>query len=151
MAYNIKKKTNNGYFSKEIQRNGENFLDYKNPRNLEGDSIRLFRDLANDRVNIEQHGHYLLQPQFLEALIQASYSKLVLHDISYNSINFYMNNLVQNNIQPDVNMPSVLEYHRRRCEAYSVIHNALLYLKSSKDLNYLYVLKNNISRYRNDL
>lgn len=44
---NNKKKKNNGYFQRNVQQNGPNFLNRKTPKDIKFDSRNIFKDIAH--------------------------------------------------------------------------------------------------------
>lgn len=146
---NNQKKKQNDYFSQSIQQYGENFLQYKNARDLEMDSIKVFRGLARGNINIDRYGCYFLEPQFLNACIQAAYSKLVYFNISFSGVNYYKDAIFASGNTPDPNIIMVLDHHKKCSEAYKIILDNLNNIRSTGDINYLVCLANSLSDYRN--
>lgn len=146
---NNQKKRQNDYFSQNIQQYGENFLQYKNARELEIDSIKVFRGLARGSINIDRYGCYFLDPQFLNACIQAAYSKLVYYTVSFNGVNLLKDSIFASGNTPDPNIIMVLDNHKKCSEAYNIILSNLYNIKNTGDVNYLVCLANSLSDYRN--
>lgn len=67
---NNNKQNNRNYFAQQIQKNGENFLNQKTPRDLANDAERIFRDFVRGSVDLERYKDYILNPSLLETLIQ---------------------------------------------------------------------------------
>ena len=49
----------NNFFTQNIDRYGENFLDYINARGIQNASINIFRGIAKGKINLDKYGHYL--------------------------------------------------------------------------------------------
>lgn len=62
-------KQNRNYFTQQIQKGGENFLNSKTPRDLSNDAERIFRDLVRGNIDVRQYSGFLLNPSLLETLI----------------------------------------------------------------------------------
>lgn len=137
------RKARPSYFQRNIQSQGENFLDQMNADRMQKDAIRVFRDLAMGNIKIETEGQFFFNVQFLESCITAAYSKLILHTTHYNGVAL----LVTNGIE-DATTQSVLAYDKLCSEAYSIIHTNLIALQNTGDLNYLTVMVNNLQRYK---
>lgn len=144
-----KNNNNNNYFTQNIQKFGKDFLLYKNAKELEQESNKIFRELARGRVDLEKHGHYFLNQQFLESCIVNAYNKYTYHNISFTGINYFVIN--QPGAGQDMNIITVLEQHRRSAEAYCIILQTLNTIKSTYDYSYLYGLYDKLKNYRNYL
>lgn len=147
---NNKKRPN--YFSQNIERyKDRDFLKYKTPRDFENESIQIFRQLAQGRINVEEHGIYFLEPQFIESLMGSAMTKYNFHRISFDGVTMLVQsfNVYGNQAPQDVMI--VLESHRRTCEAYSLIYNGLNAIKMTGDPTNLYQLVNSLSGFRNDI
>lgn len=151
MANNNNKKNNNGYFQQNIQKFGENFLDYKNAKNLEFEANKIFKDLAKQIINLDKHGHYFLDQQFLYSLLKTAHDKFLYHNVSYTGVQLLVQQTNMRGETVSSNIIFVLEKHRKAAEAYQLIITHLEMLKTSKDLNYVYVLANNLYNYRYDI
>lgn len=140
----------NGYFQKQIQQNGQNFLEFKNARNLENDSMMIFRELAAGKIDIQKYGDYLLDDNLLNACILSATNKYKMHAVSYNGVNLLIGNATLQYGSADPYYFSVLEYHKRRMEAYGMLINGFNNIKMTKDKAYIFTLSNSLSYYRND-
>lgn len=141
---------NNGYFDKQIKQFGTEFLEHKNPRNLENESMIIFRELAAGKVNIDKYGDYILEDSLLNACITSAQNKYNLHFVSYNGVNLLIEYSRMNGTPASGYYYSVLEYHKRRMEAYYAILSGFNTLKMTKDKSYLYCLSNSLGKYRSD-
>lgn len=146
---NNQKKKGNDYFTQSIQQYGENFLQYKNARDLEMDAIKVFRGLARGNINIDRYGCYFLEPQFLNACVQAAYSKLTYFKISYDGVNLLKDNIFASGRTPDPNIIMILDHHKKSAEAYNIILTGLYNIRNTNDINYLFCLANSLSDYKN--
>lgn len=146
---NNQKKKGNDYFTQSIQQYGENFLQYKNARDLEMDAIKVFRGLARGNINIDRYGCYFLEPQFLNACVQAAYSKWTYFKISYEGVNLLKDNIFASGMTPDPNIIMILDHHKKSAEAYNIILAGLNNIRSTGDINYIFCLANNLSDFKN--
>lgn len=143
-------KAGNGYFQKQIQQNGENFLEFKNARNLENDSNMIFRELASGKFDVHKYGDYILRDDLLNACILSANNKYKLHAVSYNGVNFLISNTIMQYGSADPYYYSVLEYHKRKMEAYGTLVTGFNNIRLTKDKAYVYTLSNSLAPYRND-
>lgn len=134
---------NKNYFTDNISRFGEDFLKQKNPKNLDMDAIRVFRDLAKGKIEIEKYGKYFLDDTFIDALIKKADENFALYDISYKGVSLIPNK--------DSYVQSVLTKHGRSSQAYKIILKYLYDVKELKNYKYLYGLVSNINQFRFDL
>lgn len=146
---NNQKKKGNDYFTQSIQQYGENFLQYKNARDLEMDAIKVFRGLARGNINIDRYGCYFLEPQFLNACVQAAYSKYVYFKISQDGVNLLNDTIYASGVTPDPNIIMILDHHKKSAEAYNIILAGLNNIRTTNDINYLFCLANSLSDYKN--
>lgn len=144
-------KNQNNFFSQNIRKNGENFLDLKNSKTMQRDAPRIFREIARGNIDLLKYGHYFLDMQFLESLIVTANNEFIFHNISYAGVMNLIASATMHREQVDVAVTQVLETHKRRAEAYNIIFNYLTMLKNTRDLNYIYALANNLSPYKFDL
>lgn len=140
---------NNNYFSQNIQKYGQDFLKYKNARDLEFDALKIFRELARERIDISKYGGYFLNSQFLNSCILAAERKYIHHNISWTGVNAFV--LTNPQAQSDINVMSVLNEHKNSTEAYNIILNILNIIRATGDPNHLYSLVNQLKRFRNAL
>lgn len=145
--HNNKKRVNN-YFTQNIQQYGENFLQLKNARELEMDAIKVFRNLARENVDLNSHGHYFLNQDFLNACLTAAYSKWTYFTISFNGVNCLVDSILKQGQTPDPNILTILDHHRKSAEAYNIIYNGLINIQNSNSVSYLVVLVNSVSPFR---
>ena len=87
------------YFETNIQKFGEDFLDYKRVDEIQKDCKYLFRDMVFGNINYEKHGMYFLEPRFLEQLLIQSQIEARNHFIKRDAL--YQYNLNCNDDQGD--------------------------------------------------
>lgn len=133
------------FFTKNIQRSGENFLESMNAMDMQRGAIMLFRDLARGNVNIETYGVYMLDYQLLENCLIAANGRLTLHSINFTGVSMYATALSPN--IPD-NVTAILNYDKDCALAYEIIVRELNNLRNTGDLNHLIVMVNNLRNYR---
>jgi len=135
----------NNFFTQNIERYGENFLDFINARDIQNQSINIFRSIAKGRINIDKYGHYFTFSQFLEPCIESAKMKYMLYSISYQALCYYSNSVT------NAQVISILDYHQKCFEAYSIILQELTNIKVDKDISHLYIMASNLSRYKYNL
>lgn len=133
----------NNFFTQNIDRYGENFLDYLNARDIQNASVNIFRSIARGRVNLDKYGHYFTFNQFLEPCIEVAKTKYLLYSISYQGVDCLIRS---SKSSPDI--VAVLDYHKKCFEAYTIILQQLNNIKMNKDVNHLYIMANALSRYK---
>lgn len=138
---NVNKKQKNCYFSNNINRIGENFLDFKNSRDIYFDAPNIFRQLSSGKIDLEKYGHFFFDIPFLTACIETAHQKALYHQISYNGVYFMACNMQV--VTEDYS--NVLDTHRRAYLAYSLVFNYLSWMKATGNINYLYQLKDQLS------
>ena len=57
------------YFQTNIQRFGEDFLDFKKAEEIQRDCKFIVKDMVQGNIDYEKHGMYFMEPRFLEQLI----------------------------------------------------------------------------------
>lgn len=144
-----KNNNNNNYFSQNIQKFGEDFLVLKNARQLEFDAIKVFREMSQNKINIDKYGHYFLEQQFLDSLIKAANTKYIYHNISYTAISMVTSQ--DPRFAQDQNVLIVLDQHKRSFYAYQLILTVLNNVRATYDYSYIYALSDQLRQYRNDL
>lgn len=105
------------YFSDNIQRNGENFLQQYDAKKLRNDSPRIIKDIAFGNIDFDEYGIYFSDPQLINALIDVVYTKLVIHRTSYNALEYMSREMSNSDIE------SIKRYHRRQVEAYQLFYD----------------------------
>ena len=146
MAKNNKGNNNNNYFAQNIQRFGENFINQKSPRDIQFDSIRLFRDIAKQNIDFNKYGEYFLNDMFMNNIMVGANSKYQLFKTNYDGV------LLLSQQQPnDSIIMSVLENNRRCRDAYANIINALNMFRATQNINVLFQLSSILRDYRNNI
>lgn len=166
MAYNNKKKgKRSNYFSRNIDRFGENFLSIKTPADLYRDAAQIFRDFAQGNIDIPDYEKYFKDTQFISLLIQQAYIKWEFHNISSLAVQAMMINpqmmqalavqAMMNNPQIiqayplDLNkVTGVLNSHSSSASAYMIIYNFLTEFVNVGDIQRLTVMCGQLRSYR---
>lgn len=149
MAYQQNNQKRKNYFAQQIQNNGVDFIEKLRDDQLQRDSIRIFRDIARGNISIDEYGEYFLNPKLINAAISAAYSKFVLFGTSKVALELLMNTPGKSAEFPDA--PQIFSYHLKGYEAYSLILNTMTNLKNTNNIEYLYVMANNLTKYRYDI
>ena len=71
------------YFETNIQRFGEDFLDFKKAEEIQRDCKFIFKDMVYGNIDYEKHGMYFMEPRFLEQLIIKSEIDSQKHNLKY--------------------------------------------------------------------
>ena len=151
MAYNNKKKgKRSNYFSRNIDRFGENFLSIKTPADLYRDAAQIFRDFAQGNIDIPDYEKYFKDTQFISLLIQQAYIKWEFHNISSLAVQAMMNNPQMMQAYPlDLNkVTGVLNSHSSSASAYMIIYNFLTEFVNVGDIQRLTVMCGQLRSYR---
>ena len=151
MAYNNKKKgKRSNYFSRNIDRFGENFLSIKTPADLYRDAAQIFRDFAQGNIDIPDYEKYFKDTQFISLLIQQAYIKWEFHNISTVAVQTMMNNPQVMQAYPlDLNkVTGVLNSHSSSASAYMIIYNFLTEFVNLGDIQRLTVMCGQLRSYR---
>lgn len=151
MAYNNKKKgKRSNYFSRNIDRFGENFLSIKTPADLYRDAAQIFRDFAQGNIDIPDYEKYFKDTQFISLLIQQAYIKWEFHNISTLAVQAMMNNPQIMQAYPlDLNkVTGVLNSHSSSASAYMIIYNFLTEFVNVGDIQRLTVMCGQLRSYR---
>jgi hypothetical protein len=145
--FNKQKRPMNNFFTKAIERYGENFVIHMNAMDMRNGAISLFRDLAKGKIDVEKHGHYFLNEQLVDNFILEAQAKLMFHSINFNALNWYMAN-AKDNSDP---LQATLNQNKNCMIAYDIIVNHLVCIKSTQNINYLYAMMHNLRQYRNNI
>ena len=89
------------YFETNIQKYGEDFLDYKRAEDIQKDSKFIFKDIVYGNINYEKYGTYFTDTRFIEQLIIKSEIEAKKHEIKLEALNQYIisNNKMDNHSQ----------------------------------------------------
>lgn len=142
------KNKNNNYFTQQIQKYGKEFLSMKNPDIIEREAPRIFRELAQGKINLTTYGYHFLDSQFLHSLIKAASEQFTINNISFKGVELliYQSNMNMQRVEQSV--IDVYMMYKRRVEAYDIILRGLNALKISKDLNYLVLVVQKLQEYK---
>ena len=137
------------YFSDNIQRFGENFLQQFDAKKLRNDARRIIMDIAFGNIDFDEYGIYFSDPQLINALIDIVYTKLVIHSTSFAGLDYMSKNVTSSDIE------NIKRYHRRLIEAYQLFYDYFTRIKSSgysgKSIAELKVLSTRSREYAQDL
>ena len=147
MANNQKKRNN--YFSDNIQRNGEGFLQQYDARKLRSDANRVFKDIAYGNIDFDKYWMYFTEPMFINALIDVANTKKTIHATSYMALEQYTM------MQTSSDIEVVKRYHRRLMEAYNLFYEYFMAVKmsgfSGESISNLKALSNKTREYAPDM
>lgn len=99
------KKKNNGYFVKNEQQNGTDFLLRKNARDIKNDSRYIFKDIAHSDIEIDIPNmvKYFTNITFVTNLYQAACEQMCIYNAEVIGLNTYMQIAQTSNIFIDPN------------------------------------------------
>lgn len=137
----------NNFFTKMIQRHGEDFLEKANSGELSNGAIQLFRDLSKGRVDIQKHGHYFLNQRLLDVCITEANIKAKYYNTHVQALTFFITNCGEQ-FQPDFYQQCArsLESDNKALQAYNLIVYYLNGIYATGDPN---ILPGMISALRN--
>lgn len=148
MASNHQKKRNN-YFSDNIQRNGEGFLQQYDARKLRSDANRVFKDIAYGNIDFDKYWMYFTEPTFINALIDVANTKKMIHTTSYMALDQFTRT------QTSTDIEVVKRYHRRLMELYNLFYGYFMAVKmsgfSGESIANLKALSNKAREYAPDM
>lgn len=127
------KRMQNGYFEKQYNAYGENFTNFKTSRDIEFESNKIFRDLANGLIDYEKHGKAFEDNEFVEVLRNVAYKKMLYHDATCTGLNTYITYCQYNGIQLDNYIYTVCGEHMQSLEAYRLLFQAFSNILISHD------------------
>lgn len=154
--FNNPKKPKSNYFSTNINKFGEAFLDLKNSRDIQNDAPRIFRELARRSINLEVYGHYFLEKHFLDNLLDVAKKKTIFHNTTYQTMQYAVNVMYMNGQLVEQNIVNVMTTHKNIAETYNVIYYylGLINYNNRMDITPLYSLCDILSRsaiYKNSI
>lgn len=146
---NNNQKKKNNYFFDNIQKYGEGFIQRFDAKKLRSDARRVFSDIAFGNIDFDKYWSYFTEPMFVNALIDAANTKLMIHGVSYNAIK------AQEQFGVNSDMLMVERYHQRLMCAYQLFYNCFMGIKANgfvvSNTSDLKTLSNLVSQYKNDL
>lgn len=149
MAYNNNKKQKN-YFTNNIERFGDNFIEQFDAKKLRMDARRVFSDIAFGRIDYDKYWQYFTNSLFINALIDVANTEYIIHNTSYMAMDCYAR---QYGTNPQFS--AVMTYHRRNAEAHSILLQAFMNIRSNRftveSVSSLKVLSNKMKEYAQDL
>lgn len=138
----------NNFFSQMRNQYGENFLNFIDSRSLQLKCLQIFRQMARGQINVQEEGHYFLDPKLLGACIISVGNKKEFYEISSAGVAALDEKIRSMGQSPDATVAAVLDYHTRASEGYNLINNTLMILNQTRDLSVLLTLVANLSKYR---
>lgn len=141
------KQTRPNFITESIKRNGEYFYDIVNPEDLKRGMPKLSRDIVNCNIELNKHGHYILEDKIYSQLINYLDNKITKHSlISMWGQSFYDRYLPQGNLEL-----AVLEDEKRTVEAYVTLKSKIVIAKTSNDPLFLGNLRSEMRNYRGNI
>ena len=143
------KNNKNNFFSSNINKNGDNFLESMDPKSLRYSARKVFSDIAKNNIDYDQYWQYFTNSMFIDALIDVAYTHMSIHTTDAN-----MYNIARQSIGSTADSEAILRYHTRLATAYTMIYNTFLSIRCNSyqvDIPSLKVLSNKLREYSRDL
>lgn len=141
------KKMRNNYFTQQIQRNGDNFLETMRPDQIQRDCIRIFREMILGKIDMVKYAPYMANPSLLTCMINMSYSRYTECNCVATSMEYYVNAYNQNGWTVDPLYIETLDKFRTLSNIFSIINVGLSNFNYSKDPSILLELANSLNKY----
>lgn len=149
MAYNNNKKQRN-YFTNNIERYGDNFIEQFDAKKLRMDARRVFSDIAFGKIDYDKYWQYFTNSLFINALIDVANTEYVIHSTSQYAMEEYTK-IYGTNPQ----FSAIMTYHRRNAEAHYILLSAFLLIRENRfmveSVSALKILSNKMKNYAQDL
>lgn len=138
----------NNYFSMNIAKYGEDFLDQKSTSDIQRDAKRrIFKDMAFANIDYEKYGAYFMDHRFVEQLLIVAYDEMNNHRAKYMALLEY-----DRQHPGDQRVTSLCALECRLTTAFEIIHMYLLSVKGNGyDISCLTCLASQLGQFRNDI
>lgn len=134
------------YFENNIQKFGEDFLDFKKAEEIQRDCKIIFKDMVFGNIDYEKHGMYFMEPRFLEQLIIQSEIEAKNHDLKYRALHEFSLN------HDDVYATQLSSIESNMAWIMGTIYKQLLLVKyNNYDISFLTYLPSLLRDYRNTM
>ena len=134
------------YFQTNIQRFGEDFLDFKKAEEIQRDCKFIFKDMVFGNIDYEKYGMYFMEPRFLEQLIIKSEIDSQKHNLKYMAL--YEFSIKYNNMEAS----QLAAIEANMFYITNTIHEQLLLVKyNNYNISYLTYLPSKLRDYRNTI
>lgn len=141
-----KKKHN--YFTQNISRHGENFLNGKNSRDLQFDTPRILRDIAKGSIDVREYYDYFCNRQLINSIIITCQDKIAFHSSSQLACEFFINNAGYANMYIPENMYMVLDTHKNTALLYNIALQAFSIFSQTLNADVLLPMAGELRNYR---
>lgn len=141
-----KKKHN--YFTQNISRNGENFLNGKNSRDLQFDTPRILRDIAKGSLDVRDYYNYFCNRQLINSIIITCQDKIAFHGSSHLACDFFVRNASYANMYVPDNMYMVLDTHKNTALLYNIVLQAFSMFNETLNIDILLPMAGELRNYR---
>ena len=134
------------YFQTNIQRFGEDFLDFKKAEEIQRDCKFIFKDMVFGNIDYEKYGMYFMEPRFLEQLIIKSEIDSQKHNLKYMAL--YEFSIKYNNMEAS----QLAAIEANMFYITNTIHEQLLLVKyNNYNISYLTYLPSKLRDFRNTI
>ncbi|MDD3122087.1 MAG: hypothetical protein PHC62_01065 [Candidatus Izemoplasmatales bacterium] len=107
------------YFELNIRNIGEDFINRKNPFDIQRDAKKVFMDLEHGNVDIERDAKYFANVFFIQNLLQVANDNYYYHAYTMNGMKQIIND--SGAAQIDAAFIKVMERHEYTMKAYGVV------------------------------
>jgi hypothetical protein len=132
---NNKNKSNNNYFTRAAQQGGKDFIETTNIEQLQRDAVKIFRDLAANRIDVQRCQEYLTNDRLAGVLEQQAYITSIYNTEIYNSIDYRIRGMEWNHQIVSSYLMSLRDEWACREAVYQIIYSKLQEFKVTKDVN----------------
>lgn len=148
-----KKQNNNGYFKRNVQQNGKDFLNRKTPRDMQRDLRNIMRDIAHSNPSdVSEFVEFFENATFVRNLTTAVDQEYAKETASFIGLQNYLSTMATNGmpVDPSLRLQENMLLSQNRSAAYSVFSmglNNILNLFSmypGPGVDYDYWLRSNI-------
>lgn len=133
----------NNYFERNIKQLGPNFIQFKNARDLQFESLIMFKDLVRGKIDVREYEEYFRDPQFLESCIFKANEKFGFHYISFAGVSC----LVQQGHNDNQTL-ATLDYHQKASAGFKLLYDGLTAFKTTGQIEILLPIAGQLRHYR---
>ena len=137
---NKNKKKPSNYFINNIERLGENFLEYKNSKDIYFDCPSIFRQLGKRQIELDKYGHFFFDIPFLDGCITACNQRANFYGWSFNGMYAMIEKYKACGQAAPQEIIAVSDTHLNAWRAYNTIHYYLYQMRLTGNIQFLYRL-----------
>jgi len=138
----------NNYFTQNIQRDGEYFIEKKMIQQLQNDAIRIFRELAKGDIDVNEYYGYLAHPTLSKVLNDAAIYNLIKYTEVLSALDFKIAAMSSYQQQVPQETINIREEYRCKHEVYNAIYYNIQNFIITKDANFIIAMIDQTRKYR---